>query len=130
MAATNIVERTKMSDETVENPLEAIKRRAQELNLEGDEFDDFLESRMRRAGYKRGPGEWIPIDDDDDDEREDDDEPITRGEWRRMQRERQRRAVQASAKKVEKKEEPAEEEKDKPVKKSKKKSAWWRDYED
>lgn len=111
-----------MADEN-ENPLEAIRERANSLGLEGDEYDDFVESRMRRAGFKRGPGEWI-TEDQDDRPRDDDGEPITRGEWRRMQRERRQKAVRSgAAKKVQPK---PEEKPEKPVKKD----SWWGDYED
>lgn len=80
-------------DDENENPLDAIRNRADELGLEGDERDDFVERRMLRAGYKRGPGEWISVDDDDDDEKDDDDEPVTRGDIRRMRREQARKNV-------------------------------------
>lgn len=91
-----------------QNPLETIRSRADELGLDGDERDDFIERRMLRAGFKRGPGEWISADDDDDEDRDDDDEPMTRGDWRRMQRERKRASVGkstgGSAQKVRKRE--------------------------
>jgi len=74
-----------------ENPLTAIMERAESLGLEDDEFDDYVEKRMERKGYKRGPGDWIPIESDDDDEDDEDDEddddtPVTRGDIRRMRR--------------------------------------------
>lgn len=75
------------------NPLDAIKERAKALNLEGDEYDDFIESRMRRAGFKRGPGEWIDVEDDDGSPKDDDDEPMTRGDYRRIQSENRRRSL-------------------------------------
>lgn len=73
-----------------ENPLTAIMERAESLGLEDDEFDDYVEKRMERKGYKRGPGDWIPIesddDEDDEDDEDDDDTPVTRGDIRRMRR--------------------------------------------
>lgn len=76
------------------NPIESARARADELGLEGDDRDDWITARMARAGYKKGPGEWISADDDDDDgPRDDDDEPVTRGEYRKIQRERKRKAA-------------------------------------
>ena len=75
------------------HPYESIEERADELNLEGDERDDFIERRMARAGYKRGTGAWVAVaedDDEDDDEHDDDDKPMTRGDWRKMQKERKK----------------------------------------
>lgn len=93
-----------MTDDTNENPLDSIRERASTLGLEGDEYDDYVEKRMERAGFKRGPGEWISVDDDDS-PRDDDDEPMTRGDWRRMQKERrQRSAREGGTKKVQPKE--------------------------
>lgn len=109
-----------MSTEDI-NPLDAIRERADALNLEGDERDDFIESRMRRAGFKRGPGEWISVEDDDDDEpKDDDDEPVTRGEYRRIMKEARRASV---TKTPPKKETPNDTEKEKT--KPAKKDAWW-----
>lgn len=89
------IEREKMGtqddDENNEerHPYEEAEQRADALQLEGEERDDYIEARMRRAGYKRGPGAWISVDEDDDDDKDhdDDDTPMTRGDWRRMQRE-------------------------------------------
>ncbi len=82
-----------MADEnTNENPLDTIRARADEMKLEGDERDDYILGRMQRAGFKKGPGEWIKPEDDDSPQ-DDDDEPVTRGEWRRIQRERRQAAV-------------------------------------
>lgn len=109
-----------MADDINENPLENIRNRADELGLDGDERDDWIEARMRRAGFKKGPGEWIGVDEEDDSPRDDDDKPVTRGEWRRMQRENRRKAVSnnsGGAKKItpKKQEEPAT-----------KPDTWWR----
>lgn len=108
-----------MSDEeTEENPLEAIRTRAGELGFEGEEYHDYVEARMRRAGYRKGPGDWIPVDadDDDDEEKEDDGEPMTRGDWRRMQKSKKQSAVQTPPKKSP----PKNEEK-----RAAKKDPWW-----
>ena len=83
------------NEQEEQHPYEVAFDRAEELGLEGEEKDDFIETRMRRAGYKRGPGAWIAVsddDDDDDDENDDDDKPVTRGEIRRMNRERRKSA--------------------------------------
>lgn len=83
-----------MTDETTpENPLDAIRTRADELGLTDDERDDFIEKRMARAGFNKGPGEWIPAGEGDDTPKDDDDEPVTRGEYRRIQRERVKKSV-------------------------------------
>lgn len=83
-----------MTDETsTENPLDAIRTRADELGLTDDERDDFIEKRMARAGFNKGPGEWIPAGAEDDTPKDDDDEPVTRGEYRRIQRENKRKSV-------------------------------------
>lgn len=85
-----------MSDETPnENPLDTIRTRADELGLTDDERDDFIEQRMKRAGFKKGPGEWLTASDGDDEPKDDDDEPVTRGEYRRIQRENKRKSVTA-----------------------------------
>lgn len=111
-----------------ENPLDAIRERADELGLDGDERDDFIERRMQRAGFKRGPGEWISVDDDDDEENDDDDEPMTRGDWRRMQRDKRRESVRkpsgSGAQKVQKRESD-DGEKGGEKKGKKRRDPWW-----
>lgn len=87
-----------MADDN-ENPLDAIKARADEMGLDGDERDDYIRGRMQRAGFKKGPGEWIR-EEDDEDPRDDDDEPVTRGEMRRMRREQQRKSSLTPPKKT------------------------------
>lgn len=87
-------------DGTTENPLDAIRARAEELGLEGEEHEDFVERRMNRAGFKKGPGEWIAHGDDDDDDKDDDDEPVTRKDIRRMERDRKRKSVAPPPKKT------------------------------
>jgi hypothetical protein len=90
-----------MADENEQeerHPYDAIEERADEMGLEGDERDDYIEGRMRRAGFKKGPGAWVSISDDDDDDdsdHDDDDTPMTRGDWRRMQRENKQRQRQS-----------------------------------
>lgn len=77
------------TEETEEkDPFSLASSRAEELGLDGEEYDDYVEARMRRHGYKRGPGEWVKLDgdDDDDESNDDDDEPMTRGDWRKMQK--------------------------------------------
>ena len=78
-----------MSDE---NPIDAIKARAAELFDDPEERDDYILGRMQRAGYKKGPGEWIRPEDDDE-PREDDNEPMTRADWRRIEKERAKKAA-------------------------------------
>lgn len=81
------------NNEDERHPYEGIADRAEELGLEGEEKDDYIERRMQRAGFKRGTGEWVAVsddDDDDDDEKDDDDTPVTRGEIRRMNKDRKR----------------------------------------
>lgn len=109
-----------MSDE---NPIEAIRARAAGINFEDDEErDDWIEARMRRAGYKKGPGDWISIDDDDDDEeRDDDNEPVTRADIRRMEKARKR---QAAVPPPPPKKEPTGDG-NPPKKTSKSRGAWW-----
>lgn len=108
-----------MADETNENPLDAIRARADEMQLEGDERDDYILGRMQRAGFKKGPGEWIKPEDDDTPQ-DDDDEPVTRGEYRRMMRERARQsAASAPPKKV------TSTRDDKKDKGTKSKDPWW-----
>jgi hypothetical protein len=72
-----------------ENPLAAAQARADEMGLEGEDRDDFILAKMQRAGYKKGPGEWVRPEDDDEPQ-DDDDEPVTRADIRRMNRERQK----------------------------------------
>lgn len=87
-----------IENENDRHPYEIAEERADELGLEGDERDDFIETRMKRAGYKRGPGAWISVDNDDDDddsEHDDDDKPMTRGDWRRIQREQKKKRSQS-----------------------------------
>jgi hypothetical protein len=86
-----------MADENDENerhPFEVISEKADAINFEDDEDrEDWIEAKMRRAGFKRGPGAWVAISDDDDDDdgdHDDDDQPMTRGDWRRMQRDRKK----------------------------------------
>lgn len=78
------------------HPYEAISEKAEGINFEDDQDRaDWIEAKMKRAGFKKGPGEWIAISDDDDDDdgdHEDDDKPVTRGEIRRMNKERQKKA--------------------------------------
>lgn len=118
-----------MSDEKDgenENPLDAIRSRADELGLDGDERDDFVERRMLRAGFKKGPGEWISADDDDDDERDDDGEPMTRGDWRRMKAENKRKSVVSPPPRKTKNDDDDENDSGKTKgKKSTRKDPWW-----
>jgi hypothetical protein len=108
-----------MSDE--ENPIDSIRTRAMELFPEdANERDDYILGRMQRAGYKKGPGEWIRPEDDDEPQ-EDDDTPITRKEWRQMQREKAKTTSTATPPKVEKEKEPL---KDKGKKNDG--NPWWR----
>lgn len=96
------VRNEEMSEEETEerHPYEEAEERADALGLEGDEREDYIEGRMKRAGYRRGPGAWISANDDDDDkERDDDDEPMTRGDWRKMQRERRSKSYTPPPKK-------------------------------
>lgn len=77
------------------HPYEVIADKADAINFESEEDkEDWIEAKMRRAGFKRGPGAWVSVSDDDDDDdgdHDDDDKPMTRGDWRRMQRENKRR---------------------------------------
>lgn len=82
-----------MSDANPSELVANIKKRATELGFKDEEFDDYVESRMRRAGFKRGPGDWIGEDDDDGSPRDDDDEPMTRGDWRKMRRDNARKSM-------------------------------------
>lgn len=66
--------------------------------LEDDDVDDFVETKMRRAGFKKGPGDWISLDDDNE-THDDDDKPMTRGDWRRMQKERKQQNARQLPKK-------------------------------
>lgn len=109
-----------MADETDENPLDAIKARASELFPDdADERDDYILGRMQRAGYKKGPGDWIRPEDDDEPQ-EDDDEPVTRKDWRAMQRANAKKVNPATPPKVEK-DDP------KPLKKKRTETgnSWW-----
>jgi hypothetical protein len=75
------------------HPYETIAEKADAINFEDEEDRaDWIEAKMRRAGFRKGPGEWVAVsdDDDDDDDHEDDDKPMTRGDWRKMQRERKK----------------------------------------
>lgn len=74
------------------SPWEVIAEKATALGLEGEDRDDYMEAKMKRAGFKRGSGEWVK-EEDDDSPQDDDDEPVTRGEWRRIQRERRKKEV-------------------------------------
>ena len=114
-----------MSDE--ESPLDAIRTRADEMGLEGEERDDYILGRMQRAGYKKGPGEWIR-EEDDDEPHEDDDQPMTRADWRRIQREqRQKTASMTPPKKNNDDDEPPTKAR-KPRNESSKPNAnaWWK----
>lgn len=87
------------------NPIETIRERAMELFPDdADERDDYIAGRMARAGFKKGPGEWISAEDAEDEPQDDDDEPVTRGEYRRIQRERARQAAAKSSQAPPKKE--------------------------
>lgn len=104
-----------------ENPIEAIRARAMQLFPDdAEERDDYVEARMRRAGYKKGPGEWLSLDDDDDDDgdHDDDDTPVTRADIRKMNRENKRRAAAKVAT-------PPKVEKTNPPSKKKGAEAWW-----
>lgn len=109
-----------MSDENL-TPIEAARKAADALNLTGDDREDFIEMKMRRAGFKKGPGEWIDADSDDG-PKDDDDTPMTRGEWRAIQREQRRKSANP----------PAPPKKDNggtpPTQTPPKNSGWWKDY--
>lgn len=110
-----------MADEET-NPLVEIRNRADEMQLEGEERDDYILGRMQRAGFKKGPGEWIRPEDDEE-PKDDDDEPVTRGEWRRINRERQKQSMSAPPKKTTNDDTDT---KDKGSKKGKQsKDPWW-----
>lgn len=111
-----------------ESPLEKARAAATKAGLTGDDYDDFVEAKMRRAGYKRGPGEWVSVDDSEYEGKDDDDEPMTRGEYRRMMHERNRqKAKQMSAPP---KKDPQDEDDNTKTKQDKKPAnSWWKDYE-
>jgi hypothetical protein len=71
----------------------SIRDRADNLAMDDDEREDWIEARMRRAGFKKGPGDWISLEDDEDDEKDDDNKPMTRGDYRRIQREQKKRSA-------------------------------------
>lgn len=82
-----------MADENAEkSPWQIIEERADALKLDGEDREDYIEAKMRRAGFKKGSGLWVK-EEDDDSPQDDDDEPVTRGEYRRIQRESRKRAV-------------------------------------
>lgn len=84
---------TEENETEEQHPYDAAIARADALQLEGDERDDFIETRMKRAGFKRGPGEWLSVDSDSDDDgpKDDDDEPMTRGDYRRIRAEQKKK---------------------------------------
>jgi len=104
-----------------DNPLEDARALADEKGLEGEDREDFILAKMQRAGFKKGPGEWIRPEDDDSPQ-DDDDEPITRGEWRKIQRERAKEKANLTPPKRE-----GEPDTRKPLKKRNDSgNAWWR----
>lgn len=72
---------------------------AQTKGLDDDDADAFVEAKMRRAGYKKGPGDWISEDEEEDEDKDDDNTPMTRGDWRRMQRQRKKESARQLPKK-------------------------------
>lgn len=86
-------------EEQEQSPIEEANKRADALNLEGEDREDWIEAKMRRAGFKKGPGEWISVDEDDGEDKEDDNEPMTRGDWRRMRQEQKKKSVAPPPKK-------------------------------
>lgn len=106
-------------EETTKSPLETARDRADALGLDGDEYDDYVEGRMRRAGFKKGPGDWISVDDDSDKNNEDDDEPMTRGDWRKIRREQKQNSVAPPPKKR------SSDDGEDTKKKTSKRDPWW-----
>jgi hypothetical protein len=81
------------NDQDERHPYELIAEKADTINFDDEEDrEDWIEAKMRRAGYKKGPGAWVSVSDDDDDDgdHDDDDKPMTRGDWRKMQKERRK----------------------------------------
>jgi hypothetical protein len=102
--------------------LEEIRAKAEELGLEGEDKDDWVEAKMRRLGFKKGPGEWIR-EEDDDEPKDDDDQPVTRADIRRMERERRKSAATNTPPKVDK---TKDEGTKTPVRKNANTSTWWK----
>ena len=51
--------------------------------LEDEDLDDFVAMKMSRAGFAKGPGDWVS-NDESNGPKDDDNQPMTRGDYRRI----------------------------------------------